>query len=243
MKNNTKLGLSKRGLFVISLTFLLHLVGILVAFFRTDIPFRYHFLRFFSWWSVHTSIFTVLAVVLIFRERRYNSLLQGRKKKNSSYFSQFITLLATIYNLVTFNFWVYCLFFMSVEWEKSFLLNCQSVSWHIIAPLLTIFCFYSYAQLDKLRKSLIKTLLLAPISPAFYFFYTWILAKLNYGMTSSLFPHLPKYPYRIFELIAERRWNLLIINFLVAYLTFISLCSLIIWTKIVYDRKTNNSKG
>jgi hypothetical protein len=41
---------------------------------------------------------------MIFRER----------KKPSSYFSQFITFLATMYNLITFGFWVYCLFFLSV---------------------------------------------------------------------------------------------------------------------------------
>jgi len=79
---------------LISLVFSLHLLGIIVAFFRTDIPFHYHLLRFFSWWSVHTSILTVLAAVMIFRER----------KKVSSYFSQFITFLATMYNLITFVF-------------------------------------------------------------------------------------------------------------------------------------------
>lgn len=225
-KNFFRSSLPKKNI-LLSLIISLHLLGIIVAFFRTDIPFHYHLLRFFSWWSVHTSIFTVLATVVIFRER----------KKISSYFTQFITFLATMYNLITFVFWVYCLFFLSVGWEKSTLLNCQSFSWHFIAPFLTLFYFYFYAQIDKLRKKIIKTLLFSFIAPVFYFFYVWILAKLNVGETSSLFPHLEKYPYFIFEWIAERKWKWFIINFLIAFFTFISLCSLIIWTKLVYDKK------
>jgi hypothetical protein len=95
---------NKKSLFIISLAFLLHAVGVVVAFFRTDIPFHFHLLRFFSWWSVHTSILTVLAAVLIFRERKHNSLPEEERKKTFSYFTQFITLLATMYNLITFFF-------------------------------------------------------------------------------------------------------------------------------------------
>jgi hypothetical protein len=51
-------------------------------------------LRFFSWWSVHTSILTVWATIIIFKER----------KKPVSYFSQLITFLAVVYNLITFFF-------------------------------------------------------------------------------------------------------------------------------------------
>src|SRR5689334_7300825 len=85
-KNNFGFSLPKKTI-LLSLILSLHLLGIIAAFFRTDIPFHYHLLRFFSWWSVHTSIFTVLAVIMIFRER----------KKVSSYFSQFITFLAAMY--------------------------------------------------------------------------------------------------------------------------------------------------
>ena len=233
-KNNFKLVHQKKGLLIISLVSSLHLLGILVAFFRTDIPFYFHLLRFFSWWSIHTSIFTVLAVIIIFREKK---ILAKQRKKIPSYFSQFITFLATMYNLITFCFWTYCLFFADVGWEKSWLLNCQSFAWHFIAPLLTIFYFYLYARIDKLRKKIKKTLLLSFIAPVFYFFYVWVLAKLNVGETSSLFPHLEKYPYSIFRLIAEREWKQFIANFLIAFFTFIFLCSLIIWTKLVYDKK------
>jgi len=212
---------------LIFLIFSLHLLGALVALFRTDIPFHYHLLRFFSWWSVHTSFLTILAIIILFRER----------KKTPSYLSQFITFLATMYNLITFGFWTYCLFFADVKWEKSILLNCQSFAWHFIAPVLVIFYFYLYARIDKLRKKFIKTLLFSFIAPVFYFFYVWTLAKINVGETSSLFPHLEKYPYFIFEWIAERQWNWFIINFLIAFFTFISLCSLIIWTKLNYDKK------
>jgi hypothetical protein len=156
-----KTKLSKQ-LLVIFPILLFHLLGVLVTFFRTDIPFHYHLLRFFSWWSVHTSIFTVLSVVIILRKR---------KKAPLSYFSQFITFLATIYNLITFFFWVYCLFFLSVGWESSFLFNFHLFAWHFIAPLLTIFYFYLYARADELKKKLTKTFLFSFLAPVFYFFY------------------------------------------------------------------------
>jgi hypothetical protein len=94
---------NKKKFFLIFAILSLHLLGIIVAFFRTDIPFHFHLLRFFSWWSVHTSIFSVMAAIVILR-----------KKKNPSYFSQFITFLAAMYNLITFCFWTYCLFFADV---------------------------------------------------------------------------------------------------------------------------------
>lgn len=54
---------------VISLTFLLHSLGLLVAFFKTqnNLPFHlsFHLLRFFTWWSVHSSILAILAIVAI----------------------------------------------------------------------------------------------------------------------------------------------------------------------------------
>ena len=201
--------LKKRKNIWLFLIFALHLLGIAVALFRTDIPFHYHLLRFFSWWSVHTSVLTILSIIILLRKR----------KKPPSYFSQFITFLATMYNLITFGFWTYCLFFADVKWEKSILLNCQSFTWHFIAPVLVIFYFYLYARIDKLRKKFIKTLLFSFIAPVFYFFYVWTLAKINSGETSSLFPHLEKYPYFIFEWIAERQWNLFIINCIFIFLT------------------------
>jgi len=100
-----------KKIFLLSFIFFLHLLGVIVAFFRTDIPFYFHLLRFFSWWSIHTSIFTVLAVIIIFREKK---ILAKQRKKIPSYFSQFITFLATMYNLITFCFWTYCLFFADV---------------------------------------------------------------------------------------------------------------------------------
>jgi len=100
-----------KKIFLLSFIFFLHLLGVIVAFFRTNIPFHFHLLRFFSWWSIHTSIFTVLAVIIIFREKK---TLAKQSKKFPSYFSQFITFLATMYNLITFCFWTYCLFFADV---------------------------------------------------------------------------------------------------------------------------------
>lgn len=69
-KNNFKLNLSKKQLFIISLTFLLHLLGILAAFFQTEnneLPFSINFqtLRLFTWWSVHSSILAIIALIMI----------------------------------------------------------------------------------------------------------------------------------------------------------------------------------
>ena len=65
----TKSGLSKKQLFLIFLAFSFHLIGIISSLLRPkkDVPLdlRYHLLRFFSWWSVHASILTILAVILI----------------------------------------------------------------------------------------------------------------------------------------------------------------------------------
>src|SRR6266487_650332 len=93
-----KSGLSKKAIILILLAFSFHLVGIISSLLRPkkDVPLdlRYHLLRFFSWWSVHASILTILAAILIWRER----------KKSPSYFSQLLIFVATIYNLVTFCF-------------------------------------------------------------------------------------------------------------------------------------------
>src|SRR5687768_1054191 len=94
----TKSSLSKKATILIFLAFSFHLLGIISSLFRPkrDVEFHltFHLLRFFSWWSVHASILTILAAILIWRER----------KKSSSYFSQLIIFIATIYNLTTFCF-------------------------------------------------------------------------------------------------------------------------------------------
>ncbi|MCE8162724.1 MAG: hypothetical protein I3273_01875 [Candidatus Moeniiplasma glomeromycotorum] len=230
-----KRNLLPAGLKLIVLAALLHFFGVLVTFFAggkkvVNFNLILHLLRFFSWWSVHTSILTIWAAILVFRER----------EKSVSYFSQFITFLAVIYNLITFFFWIYCLFFLSVGWENSWFLNIQSVLWHVAAPLATLVYFYFYAWVVELSRKLVKTLLFAFISPLFYFFYVWILAKINVGASSSLFPYIEKYPYRIFELIVEREWNWFIVNSLASCLVYFLICCLIIWTKWLGEKvKTN----
>jgi hypothetical protein len=124
---------------IIGLTFLFHLLGILVAFFKTqnNLPFHlsFHLLRFFTWWSVHSSILALLAAIIIVREE---------KKKTSSWLSQFIPFLSVIFNLTTFLFCLFHLFFGAfLKREHSFLLNLNSILWHLVAPLLTIYCFYA----------------------------------------------------------------------------------------------------
>jgi len=66
----TKFNLSKKQLFLISLTFLLHSLGVLAAYFQTEnneLPFSPYFqvLRLFTWWSVHASILAIITLIMI----------------------------------------------------------------------------------------------------------------------------------------------------------------------------------
>ncbi|MCE8163734.1 MAG: hypothetical protein I3273_05730 [Candidatus Moeniiplasma glomeromycotorum] len=228
-----------RGSSLIILSALLHFFGVVVTFFVggkkvTNFNFFLHLFRFFSWWSVHTSILTIWAAIILFKERKI--------KKTTSYFSQVITFLATIYNLITLFFWLYCLFFLKegVKWEESWFLNCQSVIWHLIAPFLALLYFYFSARINLLKEKILKTLSFAIISPIFYFFYVYILAKIHHP-TSSLFPYIEKYPYSIFELIADRKWIFFILNFLAACLVYFSICYSVIWTKSICDKKRKSN--
>jgi hypothetical protein len=234
-KNKSNLS-KKKQFFLIFLIFSFHLIGIISSLFRpkkdVDFHLTFHLLRFFSWWSVHASILTVLVAIL-------------EKKKVSSYFSQLLILVATVYNLVTFCFISTYFLRGKIQWmwktdPKLLWLDLQLFSWHFVAPFLTIFYFYFYAQIDKLKEKLTKiiiTLSLALAFPTFYFLYDFILAKVHRGNPEgSLFPYMKKYPYYIFERIGETRWWL-IINFLIAALIFISLCLLMIWTKNICDKK------
>jgi len=225
-----KPNLSKKQLVLISLFYLFHLIGIISSLLRpkkdADFHLTFHLLRFFSWWSVHTSILTILAVILT----------QWKRKKSPSYFSQLLTLVAAVYNLVILVF-ISSYFLLGKINSLGFLLNLQLFAWHFVAPLLVILYFYFYARIDKLKAKLIMTLSLAPISPIVYFFYVFTLAKINNKPTGSLSPYMKKYPYFIFEWIVERRWNILIINFLIASLVFISLCFFMLWTKNICDKK------
>jgi len=234
-KNN----LSQRRQFLIILAAALHFLGATLTFFvggkntpGSKFDLFLYLIRFFSWWSVHTSILTIWAALMIFKER---------KRKSPSYFSQLITFLATVYNLVTLFFWTYCLFFLDVQWENSLFLDIWLVSWHVIAPLLTIFYFYLPSRTDRLRKKIVKTLSLSLLSPTFYFFYVCILAQINQP-TSSLFPYMEQYPYFIFEWIAKRRWNYFILNFFVACVVFLTLCSSLLWTNKLIEQKQNKKK-
>jgi len=223
----------RKKIFLLSFIYLFHLIGIISSLLRPKkseiFHLTFHLLRFFSWWSVHTSILTILAVILI----------QWKRKKNPAYFPQLLTLVATIYNLVTFVF-ILSYFLAGKIISDGIWLDLQLFTWHFVAPLLTISYFYFYARIDQLIKStakLIMTLSLALTWPIFYFFYVFILAKINNKPTGSLSPYMKKYPYYIFEWITERSWYILVANFLIASLIFISLCALVLWTKNLWDKK------
>jgi len=232
----SKFNLSKKQLYLIFPIFSFHLIGIISSLLRpksgVEISLPLHLLRFFSWWSVHASILTILAVILIWRER----------KTTSPYFLQILVLVATLYNLVTLCF-ISAYFLTGKIKSYGFWLDLQLSSWHFVAPFLTIFYFYFYAQIDKLKEKLVKTLLLTLIFPFFYFFYTFTLAKIHRGDSkSSLFPYMEKYPYFIFEWITERKWYWLIINLLIASFILTLLCFLIILTKAIYDNRKVKSR-
>ena len=58
-----------KGFKLIVLASLLHLSGIISSLLRSkreaSFHLTFHLLRFFSWWSVHASILTILATILI----------------------------------------------------------------------------------------------------------------------------------------------------------------------------------
>jgi hypothetical protein len=223
--------IKKRNLIFLNFSF--HLIGIASSLFRLkkdNSPHHpFQLFCFFSWWSVHTSILTILSIVLIWSER----------KKTCSYFSQFLNFISTLYNLVTFCF-ISGYFLTGKIKSYGFWLDLQLFSWHFVAPFLTILNFYFYSRIDKLREKLTKTLLFIFICPAFYFFYTFSLSKIhNDNPKSSLFPYIKKYPYFIFEWIVERKWIWIISNLLITSFVIISLCLLMIWTKMIWDKNKN----
>jgi len=61
--------LNNKKKLVILPTLFLHSLGLLVAFFqrKNQLPFHlpFHLLRFFTWWSVHSSILAAFALVAL----------------------------------------------------------------------------------------------------------------------------------------------------------------------------------
>jgi hypothetical protein len=61
--------LNNKKKLVIFSTLFLHSLGLLVAFLerKNQLPFHLplHLLRFFTWWSVHSSILAVLALIVL----------------------------------------------------------------------------------------------------------------------------------------------------------------------------------
>jgi hypothetical protein len=236
-KNKSNLS-KKKQFFLIFLSFSFHLIGIISSLLRpkrdADLHLTFHFLRFFSWWSVHASILTILVATI---------LICKKKITPASYFSQLLILVATVYNLVTFGF-ISSYFLIGKIKSYGVLLDLQLFTWHFAAPLLIILYFYFFARIDKLKEKLWKilmTLSLALIFPILYFLYAFILAKVHRGNPEgSLFPYMEQYPYHIFEWIIERRWYFIITNVLISSLVFIFLCVLVLWTKNILDKKLEN---
>jgi hypothetical protein len=112
------------------------------------------------------------------------------------------------------------------------------VSWHFIAPPLIIYCFYSFAKVNLLKKNLVRSILCSFIYPSIYFLYAYIVSlfiKPENGGKISLY--LKKYPYLVFQWIVEREKWFFFLLILAAFLIILFLFFLIIWTKTVYDKK------
>jgi len=157
--------------FITILTLFLHSLGLFVAFFhkKNQFPFHlpFHLLRFFTWWSVHSSLLAIFALTALFWEE---------KKQKSSWLSQFILLSAALFNLVTFLFCLIHLFYGALEWRNSFFLNLNSLTWHFIAPPLILYCFYAWGKIDLLKKKLVKSFLFSFLWPFLYFVYVYFLS-------------------------------------------------------------------
>lgn len=221
--------LSKK--FVIISTFFLHFLGLLVAFFqrKNQLPFHLslHLLRFFSWWSVHSSLLSVLALM---------ALLWEEKKQKTSWLSQFILLSASLFNLVTFLFCLIHLFGGVLEWKNSFFLNFNSLAWHFVAPPLTIFCFYSWGKIDLLKKKIVLSMLCSFIWPFLYFFYVCLLSWLNKPHW-KINLYLKKYPYQVFQFLARKAVLLWLVWLPVAVAVVFGLFWLLIGTKMLVEKR------
>lgn len=228
--------LKKRLLFLFIFAF--NLLGILVAFFqrKSQLPFHLplHLLRFFTWWSVHTSLLTVLALV---------ALIWEEKKQKTSWLSQFTLLSASLFSLVTFLFCFIHLFFGALKWKSTFFLNFNSVTWHFIAPLLTLFCFYLWGKVDLLKKKLAQSILCSWIWPSLYFVYVYLLSCLNNPnllIKSKFNLYLKKYPYEVFRFLAQKPLLLWMVWLPLAFLVIYALFWLLLWTRTVVEEKLFN---
>jgi len=233
LKNNLPMKNPFKKKLVILSTFFLHSLGLLVAFFekKNQLPFHlpFHLLRFFVWWSVHASILAVLAGgVLLWEER----------KLKTTWLSQFVLLSATLFNLVTFLFCLGSLLFGTLKWKNSLFLNLNSITWHFIAPPLTIFCFYFWGKINLLRKKLIQSILCSFIWPFSYFFYVCLLSWLN-NPSCQIGLYLKKYPYQIFQFLAQNQILLWLVWLPVAFLVVFACFWLLLWTKIEIEKKFN----
>ena len=223
---------------VILLTLFFHTLGILVAFFerKNQLPFHllFHSLRFFTWWSVHTSLLTIFALVTLFWEE---------KTRKTSWLSQFILLSAALFSLVTFLFCFVQLLCGVLEWKKSLFLNFNALTWHFIAPPLTLLCFYSWGKINLLKKNSARSIIGSWIWPSFYFAYVYLLSCLNNPSSlikSGFNLYLKKYPYQIFQFLAKKPVLLWLVWLPVAFLIIYALFWLLLWTKMVVEKGSFN---
>jgi len=210
--------------------FFLHSLGLFVAFFhkKNQFPFHlpFHLLRFFTWWSVHSSFLAIFALAALFWEE---------KKQKSSWLSQFILLSAALFNLVTLLFCLAHLFCGVLEWENSFFLKFNSLTWHFIAPPLVLYCFYVWGRIDFLKKKIVKSLLFSFLWPLVYFVYVYFLSWLHTKSKVGLY--LKKYPYQLFQFLARKPALLFLIWLPVSLVVISALFWLLIGTKTMIEKR------
>lgn len=203
---------------------------------KNQLPFHLplHLLRFFTWWSVHSSILAVLALIV---------LLWEEKTQKTSWLSQFILLSAALFNLVTFLFCLTHLFGGDLKWKSSLFLNLNSLTWHFIAPPLTLFCFYFWGKVDLVKKNLVRSIICSWIWPSLYFTYVYLLSCLNNPSLGSKFGlYLKKYPYQIFQFLAQKPVLLWLVWLPLAFLVIYALFWLLLWTKTVVEKTLAKGK-
>jgi len=226
--------LNNKKKLIILPTLFLHSLGLLVAFLqrKNQLPFHLplHLLRFFTWWSVHSSILAVWAL---------GALLWEERTRKTSWLSQFILLSAALFNLVTFLFCLIHFFGGVLEWKNSFFLNLNSLTWHFVAPPLTLFCFYFYGKINLLKKKLVRSMLCSFIWPSLYFTYVYFLSWLNNPhllRKSKLNLYLKKYPYQVFQFLAQKPVLLWLVWLPVAFLVIYALFYFLLWTKTLIEK-------
>ena len=236
-----------------------------------------YWLWFFTWWSAWTSLLTFLWVIY-----------RLAKKNNLTYFGQNFDLTVVIANIISGAvFTLGWILNIATYGEKNLLTNVPreglaslkkipvnfgffqlsayscwivyNIAWHIIAPLLVVWFFWCFSEVNLLEKRLKFTTLFASlISPFFYSFYVIFRPifdyKNSYALKNFSYEYPKDYPFSFFNrFVGKPFWKgdkyqntwitqllWIIMVFVLAYLIFSLLAyGLIIWKRKLTKKKPN----